>query len=119
LDYVLDWPLDDLPCWIDTDYKPLLAMPYNLELNDSVVYAVERHSSKELLNRLVDTLRCFDAEASDSSPRVIGIGLHPHLIGVAHRFPYFEEMLDILLLREDTAFLTGSQLFDWYSNYEK
>lgn len=118
IDYVCDWPVDDAPCWIDTEHGPLLAMPYNLEINDSVIYAVEKHSSDEILKRLEDSLKCFSSELERGRPKVLGIGLHPHIIGAAHRFPYFERMLDMLQSREDCIFMTGSQIFDWYKKNE-
>jgi hypothetical protein len=105
--------LDDLPCWMATAHGPLLAMPYTLEINDSVIYAVEKHTSDEIYKRLVDTLACLDAELPDQ-PRILTIGLHPHLIGVPHRFVYLERMLDSLLARPDTLFVTGSQIADWF-----
>ncbi|MFC6669975.1 polysaccharide deacetylase family protein [Marinobacterium aestuariivivens] len=118
IDYVCDWPVDDAPCWLDTRSGQLLAMPYNLEINDSVVYAVEKHRSAEMLNRLEDTLDCFAADLKRGRPKVLGIGLHPHLIGVAHRFPYFERMLDLLQAHDDAVFMTGSQIFDWYKHHD-
>jgi peptidoglycan/xylan/chitin deacetylase (PgdA/CDA1 family) len=111
--FVYDWVLDDLPCWMATAHGPLLAMPYTLEINDSVIYAVEKHTSDEIYKRLVDTLACLDAELPDQ-PRILTIGLHPHLIGVPHRFVYLERMLDSLLARPDTLFVTGSQIADWF-----
>ena len=41
LDYVCDWVLDDLPTWMTTKHGPMIAMPYNLEINDSIIYAIE------------------------------------------------------------------------------
>ena len=41
VDYVFDWCLDDLPNWMRAAPRPLLALPYALELNDSVIHAVE------------------------------------------------------------------------------
>ncbi|WP_229680488.1 polysaccharide deacetylase family protein [Marinobacterium zhoushanense] len=118
IDYVCDWPVDDAPCWLDTASGQLLAMPYNLEINDSVVYAVEKHRSDEIFNRLQDTLDCFAPELKRGQPKVLGIGLHPHLMGVAHRFPYFERMLDLLQQHKEVVFMTGSQIFDWYKNHD-
>jgi hypothetical protein len=89
-------------------------MPYTLEINDSVVYAVEKHSSPEMLQRLQATLACFDSPEEPEGARVLGIGLHPHLIGVPHRFPYLVQMIDLLLERDDVIFMTGSQIADWY-----
>lgn len=113
IEYVFDWVLDDLPCWITTIHGPLLAMPYTLELNDSPVYAIERQHSSEMFDRLVDTLAVFDKELKDQ-PRMLTIALHPHLMGVPHRFRYLERMLDILQARSDTIFIVGADVANWY-----
>jgi peptidoglycan/xylan/chitin deacetylase (PgdA/CDA1 family) len=114
IDYVFDWVIDDLPSWLQTKAGPLLALPYNLELNDSIIYAVEKHSSPEFLRRLQRTLALFSREAA-RQPRVLALGLHPHLVGVPHRFGYFEEMLDILLATPQVCFMTGGQIADWFT----
>ena len=46
--------------------------------------------------------------------RVFTLGLHPHLIAVAHRIGYLERILDLLQQRDDTVFMTGSQIADWF-----
>lgn len=114
LDYVCDWVIDDLPDWMSTRAGPLIAMPYNLELNDSIVYAVEKHSSPEMYQRLVDTVAVFDRELR-RHPRVLALGLHPHLIGVPHRIVYLEKMLDLLAARDDVVFMQGRQIADWFA----
>ncbi|WPC06242.1 polysaccharide deacetylase family protein [Pseudomonas benzenivorans] len=113
IDHVFDWVLDDLPAWMDTRHGPLLSVPYNLELNDSVIYAVEKHASPEFYERLASTLRLFEREAV-SQPRILALGLHPHLMGVPHRFGYFERMLDLLQQSPQVCFMTGTQIADWY-----
>jgi peptidoglycan/xylan/chitin deacetylase (PgdA/CDA1 family) len=113
VDYVCDWGLDEIPVWLDATPKPLVAVPYSLDLNDSVVYAVENHSSPELYRRVVDTLRSYDEEGV-GQPIVLSLPIHPHLLGVRHRLPYFREILDLLQQREDTVFLTGSEICDWF-----
>ncbi len=115
IDYVCDWVLDDLPCWMTTAHGPLIAMPYAVEVNDSVVYAVEHHAGPELERRLRETLSCFVVEPG---PHVLAIGLHPHLIAVPHRIASLARMLDLLQARDDVAFLTGSQIADWYAAAE-
>lgn len=116
--FVFDWVLDDLPCWITTKHGPLLSVPYTLELNDSVIYAVERHASPEMYRRLVDTAEAFDWELR-SQPRVLTLALHPHLIGVPHRIVYLQKMLDLLLDRDDVIFVTGSTIADWFVEAER
>ena len=119
VDYVCDWVLDDLPTWMKTKHGPMIAMPYNLEVNDSVIYAVEKHSSPEMYTRMCDTIDCFDSEMADGTPRVLALGLHPHLIGVPHRIGYLKKILDLLMARDDTVFLTGGQIADWFTDADK
>ncbi len=113
LDYVCDWVIDDLPDWMMTKHGALIAMPYNLEINDSIIYAVEKHSSAEMYQRLADTVVAFDLEMK-GQPRVLALGLHPHLIGVPHRIGYLHKMLDLLQPRDDVVFVQGGQIADWF-----
>ncbi|MES2534642.1 MAG: polysaccharide deacetylase family protein [Pseudomonadota bacterium] len=116
VDHVYDWVVDDLPNWMRSEHGPILSVPYNLELNDSIIYAIEKHSSPEMLLRVTNTLELFQREIVRTGlPRVLTLGLHPHLIGVPHRFAYFEKMLDMLMEAPDVCFMTGSQVADWYS----
>jgi allantoinase len=117
VDYVCDWVVDDLPSWMHTRHGPLIAMPYNLEINDSIIYAIERHASGQMAERLERTLRLFEREC-EANVRILAIGLHPHLIGVPHRFAELERMLDCLYASKEVAFATGSQIADWYMNCE-
>jgi allantoinase len=114
VDYVFDWVVDDVPNWMTTRNGPLLSLPYNLEINDSIIYAIERHSSDEMYERLARTLALFEREAV-SHPRVLAIGLHPHLIGVPHRFASLEKMLDLLMKSSNVCFMNGEQIADWYT----
>ena len=115
LDYVCDWVIDDLPDWMTTKHGPLIAMPYNLEINDSIIYAVEKHSSPEMYTRLVDTVAAFERELK-RQPRVLALGLHPHLISVPHRIGYLWKMLDLLMQRDDVIFVQGRQIADWFAS---
>lgn len=117
IDYVFDWVVDDLPSWMTTKHGPLIAMPYNLELNDSVIYAVEKQATGAFAGRLEQTLRLFEREARDNV-RVLALGLHPHLIGVPHRFHELEHMLDLLQRSPQVRFVTGAAVADWFAAHE-
>jgi len=118
IDWLSDWYLDDLPVWMETKHGPMLAMPYTVELNDVPIWVVQNQSSDEMLKRVEATLDVVGAEL-DRSPQVMTLALHPHVIGVAHRMHYFARILDLLQARDDTVFVTGSEIADWFIAAEK
>jgi peptidoglycan/xylan/chitin deacetylase (PgdA/CDA1 family) len=111
--YVCDWGLDDLPSWMRTGNGPLIAMPSSCAIDDGLVFGIETRPSDEMYVRLVNTLKTFERELDDN-PRVITIGLHPHLIGEPHRVFSLEQMLDLLQGRTDTIFMNGTEIADWF-----
>jgi len=117
IDYVCDWVLDDLPCWMTTARGPLIAMPYALELNDAVMYAIEKQGSDEILRRVIDTVSTFETELA-RNPRVLTLALHPYAIAVPHRLPHLAHAIALLKARPDTQFLNGSAIADWYVSVE-
>lgn len=117
LDYVCDWVVDDLPDYMTTRSGPLVAMPYNVEINDSIIYAIERHATGEMARRLSFTLEQFEQESAEN-PRVLAIGLHPHLISVPHRMHELVDMLDRLQASDKVLFTTGSAICDWFTSHQ-
>jgi allantoinase len=113
--YVCDWVVDDLPSWLETSEGPLIALPYTLELNDSVLHAVEHQPSAAMHERLVDTLAALEPELAEGV-RSVTLALHPHLMGVPHRAIHLARALDALLGRGDAVFVTGSRFADWYAD---
>ena len=67
-----------------------------------------------MLERLKRTVALFEREAK-TRPRVLTLGLHPHLIGVPHRFASFEKMLDLLMKTSGVCFMQGHEIADWYA----
>ena len=115
--YCSDWVLDDLPTWMTTKHGPMISMPYSIEINDSVLHAAGQYRSDEMYNRLLYALEAFAPELP-KNPRVLTLGLHPHLIAVPHRIVFLNKMLDVLQARKDTIFLTGTQIADWFETVE-
>lgn len=113
IEFLHDWLVDDLPCWMHTAHGPMLAMPYTFELNDVPIYAVQHGTTDEMFRRLEATLAVFGREGR-TQPRVLTIALHPHLIGVPHVAHQFERCLDLLLARDDVVFMTSSEIGDWF-----
>ncbi len=112
VEYVLDWSVADYPLWMSTE-PPLLALPYNLELNDSVVIAVERQPMPEYQRRVRETVAVLKAEAARGA-RVLALPLHPHLLGVPHRVRGLMTLLDELAADPDVTFAGPGAIVDWY-----
>jgi allantoinase len=112
-DYVCEWSIDDAPDWMQTTHGRIVSIPYCFETNDSVIYAVEKHSSGEMAQRLEATLECLAREMAQG-PRILTIPLHPHLMGVPHRIAFLEDFLGRLRQREDAVFMTGAGIADWF-----
>lgn len=113
IEFIHDWMVDDAPCWMHTEHGRLIALPYALDLNDVTIFAQERHTADEYYRRFRDTADYFAAEP-DRPPRVITMALHPHIIAVPYRLGAFERTIDMLMNREDTLFVTGSRMADWF-----
>lgn len=113
VDYVADWVIDDLPQDITTPYGTITTLPYTVETNDIAVYALQGHRSDEFLRRGRDQFDRLYAEGAENA-RVMAISVHPYITGVPHRIRYLEELLDYVGGHEGTAWMTASQIGDWY-----
>jgi peptidoglycan/xylan/chitin deacetylase (PgdA/CDA1 family) len=113
IEYVANWPIDDLPSVLLTRHGPMLQVPYTLETNDIVVHAVQHLPSDGFMRRCIDQ---FDRLHKDGewNARVMAISLHPYLSGVPHRIGYLEKALDHILAQDGVAWMKGCEIADWY-----
>ena len=118
LEYFADWILDEQPCWVKTAHRPIVSIPYSVELNDITVMLSYHQPSDMLLRRTIDA---FDRlyEDSKTSARVMAFGVHPYISGVAHRIRYFEETLAYLKEHDGVLFWTGDKILDWFKEETK
>jgi peptidoglycan/xylan/chitin deacetylase (PgdA/CDA1 family) len=114
VEWLCDWPVDDLPVEVQTAHGPLIGVPYTLELNDIVVFALEQHRSDEMYQRLLHALPTY-LEETRHDPRVLAIAVHPYITGVPHRIAFFRRMLEELRRQPGVVFMTGSEIADWYA----
>ena len=113
IEYVADWVLDDQPVPISTRAGQIIAMPYTVEVNDVVMFAVQKHSSTELLRRGCDQFdRLWDE--GQRRARVMAISVHPYLTGVPHRIRYLEALYDHILSHSGVLMCTGGEILDLY-----
>jgi peptidoglycan/xylan/chitin deacetylase (PgdA/CDA1 family) len=113
-DWFGDWILDDQPVWVKTASRPLVSLPYTVEINDITIMVSGQHESDAMLRRAKDAFDRLYAESGDSV-RVMAFGVHPYVSGAAHRIRYFEDMLDMFSQRDGVAFWNGDQICDWFT----
>ena len=117
IEFLHDWLIDELPCWMRTKSGPLLAMPYTFELNDVPIWTVQNNSCDEMYKRVNATLEVFEEEKL-SNTKIITLALHPHIVGVPQNFNYFKKTIQELKKRDDVTFMTSSQIGDWFIKEE-
>lgn len=113
IEYVADWVLDDQPVWLKANPKPVLSVPYTVEINDIPMMLLQHNRAEELLLRGVDQFERLWQE-SEKIPRVMAISVHPYVTGVPHRIGYFEKLLDHILARTGVVIQTGEQISNGY-----
>jgi allantoinase len=113
VEYIGDWVLDDEPVTLKTKHKPVVALPYNFELHDIVMMALQHHRSAEMYLRTMDFFECLYEESAER-PKIMSIAHHPYLSGSPHRIRYIERMWAELLARPGVVSWDGAQILDWY-----
>jgi peptidoglycan/xylan/chitin deacetylase (PgdA/CDA1 family) len=113
IEYVADWVLDDQPVWINAKPKPVLSVPYTVELNDIPMMLLQSNRGEEMFLRGVDQFERLWSESA-TIPRVMALSVHPYITGAPHRIGYFEKLLDHIQKKEGVLIKTGEWISDWY-----
>ncbi|PUA17715.1 polysaccharide deacetylase family protein [Glaciimonas sp. PCH181] len=103
--YILDWPLDDQPVWINTRNGRLLSVPYPHEVNDIPAIALHDTTAEGFANMIIDN---FDEmlEQSADQPLVFGISIHAFLIGQPYRLRHFRRAMEHIAQHRDKIWFT-------------
>jgi peptidoglycan/xylan/chitin deacetylase (PgdA/CDA1 family) len=115
VEYVCDWVNDDLPYRMGNG---LYAIPYSIELNDMPLFNVPSIDIDDFYRRICETIDVLYDEAADGG-RVMGIALHPFLIGVPHRIRYLDRALKYIAAHSKVWFATGSEIIAAYRGQER
>jgi peptidoglycan/xylan/chitin deacetylase (PgdA/CDA1 family) len=112
--YTMNWCADDAPVWMRTRAGPLLAVPYPQEVNDIPAIVARRESMEAFATMIVDDFAERLAQtASDGLPQVMGIALHPYIVGQPHRLRVLRRALATIAgERERVWITTAGAVFD-------
>ena len=113
IEYIGDWVLDDEPVTLRTTHKPVVALPYNFELHDIVMMALQHQASDMMYRRAIDAFEWLYAESAERA-KIMAIACHPYLSGQPHRIAYVERTFAEILKRPGVACWTGEKILDWY-----
>jgi allantoinase len=90
--YLLDWCHDDQPVWMKTRAGRILSVPYPQELNDIPQIVARKREGEEFARMIVDAFEVMQREC-EQRPLVMGIALHPYIVGWPHRFKHLATAL--------------------------
>lgn len=113
IEYVADWVFDDQPVWIPAAPRPVLSVPYSVEINDIPMMLLQNHSASEFYDRGVAQIDRLWRE-SETIPRVMAISVHPYITGAPHRIAMFEQLLAYVQSKPGVVIQTGADINDWY-----
>lgn len=114
-EYLLDWAHDEQSVWVLKDHGPILSVPYLQELND-VPQLIARKPEADDFTKMI--LSAFDLHLRESAvrPVVMGIALHPYLMGQAYRFDHLARVLSTIRERvgDAVSFTAPGTISDHY-----
>ena len=104
--YTLNWCHDDQPVKFKTrSGKSLWSIPYPQELNDIPMIVARQMDASDFADMIVDN---FDEMLRQSAgqPLVMGIALHPYLVGQPYRLRHLRRALKHLRKKEKKVWFT-------------
>jgi peptidoglycan/xylan/chitin deacetylase (PgdA/CDA1 family) len=113
IEYVCDWVSDEQPFELKTSTRPLVVVPYSLEINDIPMMLIQHHEAPQLFNRARDQFDRLYEEGQESA-RIMAIAVHPYISGVPHRIKYFEEIYTYMKQKSGVLFWKGEEVLDWH-----
>jgi allantoinase len=102
--YTLNWCHDDQPLPMRTrGGQPLWAVPYPQELNDIPMIMARQMDGKDFAQMIIDQLdeMLEQTQSASSAPLVMGIALHPYIVGQPYRLRHLRRALQHVAAARD------------------
>lgn len=111
--YTLNWCMDDQPVWMRTRAGRLLAIPYPQEINDIPAIVARKDAADVFADMIIAN---FDEMLLQSvkQPLVMGIALHPYLVGQPYRLRALRRALCHVAAHRDQIWLTRAGAIHTY-----
>jgi len=111
-DYMCDWVNDDLPYLATTEAGPIISVPFNHELSDRQMIALQQHSMADVARQIEDAFDWLVLEADQYGGRVLPFTITPYITGLPHRMDAFEQLLGKLAGFGKSWFATAGEVVD-------
>ncbi len=104
--YTLNWCHDDQPVRFNTrSGKTLWSIPYPQELNDIPMIVARQMDGRDFADMIVDNFDEMHAQC-EAQPLVMGIALHPYLVGQPYRLRHLRRALQHILSHSSRVWFT-------------
>ena len=113
LKYYCDAMNDDQPYMIETKAGDIVSIPYSNEINDFTLLTRRGHTTDEFRDILLEEFLVLHQE-SQSTAKIMNIGLHPHVSGRAYRIRALREFIEEVLKHNDIWRPSRSEIVDSY-----
>jgi peptidoglycan/xylan/chitin deacetylase (PgdA/CDA1 family) len=111
--YCGDWNSDDQPYPMKVKKGKMISIPYCMEINDLPLFIRKNYTGEQYYKSLVDQFDTLYADSGKHS-RVMGIPLHPMIIGQPLRIKYLQQAIAYIKKHERVWFATAGEIVDAY-----
>jgi len=110
--YTLNWCHDDQPTEFKTRSGSLWSIPYPQELNDIPMIVARQMDGRDFADVIVDH---FDEMLAQSKhqPLVMGIALHPYIVGQPYRLRHLRRALEHVVKENKAWLTTPGEIYDF------
>jgi peptidoglycan/xylan/chitin deacetylase (PgdA/CDA1 family) len=111
--YCGDWNNDDQPYRMKVKSGKMFGIPYCMEINDIPLFIRKGYTGEQYYRSVMDQFEGLLAD-SERHPRVMGIPVHPMIIGQPLRTKYLARALAEMKKHDRVWFATGGEIIDAY-----
>lgn len=109
IEYVADWVNDEQPYLLQTATKPIVSVPYSIDVNDIGAFTRRGFTGADYAEMLRDQFDVLYQEA-ERTAKVMCVPIHPFITGVPFRSKHLEAALAYMRRHEHAWFTTGTHI---------
>jgi len=111
--YTGDWNNDDQPYRMKVKTGDMYSVPYCMIVNDATLYSNWSLTGQQYYQSVIDQFDVLLAD-SEKQPRVMGLPIHPFLIGQPEHIKFFKDAVQYMRKQDKVWFATGSEIVEAY-----